>query len=49
MDVKNALLGDLHVQLAPGVDAPSGYVCRLHRAFYGLKQFHVLGLSALFL
>jgi hypothetical protein len=43
MDVKNAFLhGDLHeevyMQPPPYVDAPLGYVCRLHRALYGLKQ-----------
>ena len=36
------LHGDFHeevyMQPSPGVDAPSGYVCRLHRVLYGLKQ-----------
>ncbi|WVZ58648.1 hypothetical protein U9M48_008893 [Paspalum notatum var. saurae] len=43
MDVKNAFShGDLHdeVYMHPpsGVDAPLGYVCRLRRALYDLKQ-----------
>lgn len=42
MDAKNAFLhGDLHevyMQSPSGVEAPPGYVCRLHRALYGLKQ-----------
>ena len=42
MDVKNAFLhGDLkevYMQPSPGVDAPSGYGCRLRRALYGLKH-----------
>ena len=43
MDVNNASLhGDLHeevyIQPPPGVEAPTGYVCRLRRALYGLKQ-----------
>lgn len=43
MDVKNTFLhGDLHdkvyMQPLPGVDVPSGHVCRLRHALYGLKQ-----------
>ena len=43
MDVKNTFLnGDLsevvYMQPPLGVSAPPGHVCRLRRAFYGLKQ-----------
>ena len=43
MDVKNAFLhGDLNEEVymhpPPCVDAPTGYVCCLHRALYGLNQ-----------
>jgi hypothetical protein len=43
MDVKNVFLHvDLHEEVymypPPGVDAPSGHVCRLRRALYGMKQ-----------
>jgi hypothetical protein len=43
MDDKNVFLHvDLHEEVymypPPGVDAPSGHVCRLRRALYGMKQ-----------
>jgi hypothetical protein len=42
MDVKNAFLhGNLHevyMHPPPGVDAPSGHVCRYRCALYGLKE-----------
>jgi hypothetical protein len=43
MDVKNAFLnGDLseevYMQPPPDLSHPSDKVCRLRRAFYGLKQ-----------
>jgi hypothetical protein len=43
MHVKNAFLhGDMHEEIYmhphPGVNAPSGHVCRLLRALYDLKQ-----------
>jgi len=53
MDVKNVFLnGDLtkevYMQPPPGVVAPPGYVCRLHRALFGLlvlNRLLVLGMS----
>jgi hypothetical protein len=43
MDVKNVFLHcdlneDVYMKPPPGVEIPSGYVCRLRRALYGLKQ-----------
>jgi hypothetical protein len=32
------LHGEVYMQPPPGVDAPLGQVCHLHRALYSLKQ-----------
>ena len=43
MDINNAffhsdLFEVVYMQPPPGVFAPLGHVCRLHRAIHGLKQ-----------
>lgn len=35
-------LHEVHMQPPPSVDAPSGYVYRIHRSLYGLKHCRAL-------